>query len=98
VFGAQVGERVRAGLQVLGGLLVECGVPAADAAARALDAYIQIEGAMVLTRTLDDMQVFRAVIRRLPAELLRGTPHASPVLPVPTAPIDIEPAADAVAV
>ena len=72
VFGAQVGERVRNGLAVLGGLLRECGVAPADADARALNAYIEIEGAMVLTRTLDDMSIFRNVIRRLPDQLLRG--------------------------
>ena len=77
VFGPQVGERVRAGLQVLAGLLIDCGVPAPEAEARALNAYIQVEGAMVLTRTLDDMRVFRDVIRRLPDELLQGTAHAA---------------------
>lgn len=70
VFGRQVGERVRAGLEVLADLLRQCGVPAADAEARALDAYIQIEGAMVLARTLDDLEVFRRVVRRLPDQLL----------------------------
>ncbi len=70
VFGQKVGERVRAGLEVLSGLLQQCGIPAADAAARALDAYIQIEGAMVLARTLDDLMVFRRVVQRLPDQLL----------------------------
>ncbi|MEW6705003.1 MAG: TetR/AcrR family transcriptional regulator [Pseudomonadota bacterium] len=72
VFGPQVGERVKAGLQVLAELLRQCGVPSADAEARALDAYIQIEGAMVLARTLDDLEVFRRVVRRLPDQLLAG--------------------------
>jgi hypothetical protein len=76
VFGGQVRERVLAGLHVLAGLLAECGVPIAEAEQRALDAYIQIEGAMVLARTLDDMEVFRKVIRRLPDQLLaRPQPH-----------------------
>jgi AcrR family transcriptional regulator len=70
VFGRQVGERAQAGLQVLAGLLQQCGVPAGLAAARALDAYIQVEGAMVLARTLDDLEVFRRVVRRLPDQLL----------------------------
>ncbi|MED5621685.1 TetR/AcrR family transcriptional regulator [Ideonella sp. BN130291] len=70
VFGRQVGERVQAGLQVLSELLVQCGVPLPLAQARALDAYIQIEGAMVLARTLEDLEVFRRVVRRLPDELL----------------------------
>jgi len=70
VFGRQVGERARAGLGVLASLLQQCGGPAGEAHARALDAYIQVEGAMVLARTLDDLEVFRRVVRRLPDELL----------------------------
>jgi AcrR family transcriptional regulator len=70
VFGSQVGDRVRAGLQVLAGLLEQCGIPGDEAHARALDAYVQIEGAMVLARTLDDLEVFRRVVRRLPDQLL----------------------------
>ena len=70
VFGAQVRSRVRAGLEVMAGLLHACGIPSPTAEARALDAYIQIEGAMVLARTLDDLEVFRAVVRRLPDALL----------------------------
>lgn len=70
VFGPQVRERVRAGLEVLAGLLHQCGIPSPTAEARALDAYVQIEGAMVLSRTLDDLEVFRAVVRRLPDALL----------------------------
>lgn len=70
VFGSQVGDRVRAGLHVLSTLLQQCGLSAAEAQARALDAYVQIEGAMVLARTLDDLEVFRRVVRRLPDQLL----------------------------
>lgn len=72
VFGEQVGERVKAGLAVLSDLLCQCGVPQADATSRALDAYIQIEGAMVLARTLDDLEIFRRVVRALPDRLLAG--------------------------
>jgi len=81
VFGPQVAERVRAGLDVLAALLAECGVPLHEAQARALDAYIQIEGAMVLARTLDDLEVFRKVVQRLPEALLRpltAPPAATP--------------------
>jgi AcrR family transcriptional regulator len=85
VFGRQVGERVRAGLGVLAGLLQDCGVPEALAQSRALDAYVRIEGAMVLARTLDDMEVFRRVVRALPDELLkRPEPEAAPA-PLPLA-------------
>jgi AcrR family transcriptional regulator len=74
VFGPQVRERVRAGLDVIAGLLHQCGIPSPTAEARALDAYIQIEGAMVLARTLDDLEVFRTVVRRLPDALLAPPP------------------------
>lgn len=77
VFGRQVSERVRAGLAVLAGLLCECGVPDDLAQSRALDAYVRIEGAMVLARTLDDMAVFRNVVRALPDELL-AMPASTP--------------------
>jgi AcrR family transcriptional regulator len=70
VFGAQIGERARAGLRTLAGLLRECGLPADEAERRALDAYVQVEGAMVMARTLDDLGVFRQVVRRLPQALL----------------------------
>lgn len=70
VFGRQVSERAQAGLQVLAGLLALCGIPPDLARERALDAYIQVEGAMVLARTLDDLEVFRRVVRRLPDQLL----------------------------
>jgi TetR/AcrR family transcriptional regulator, lmrAB and yxaGH operons repressor len=79
VFGRQVGERVRAGLGLLAGLLRDCGVPEALAQSRALDAYVRIEGAMVLARTLDDLEVFRRVVRALPDELLQR-PDLEPVL------------------
>jgi AcrR family transcriptional regulator len=77
VFGRQVGERARAGLEVLAALLRDCGVPEPLAQSRALDAYIRIEGAMVLARTLDDLEVFRRVVRMLPDELLQLPKPAS---------------------
>ena len=70
VFGPQIAARVRAGLADLATLLAACGIDKRTATARALDAYIQIEGAMVLARTLDDMKLFRAVVRALPDRLL----------------------------
>jgi hypothetical protein len=65
-------------LGLLAGLLRDCGVPEALAQSRALDAYIRIEGAMVLARTLDDLEVFRRVVRALPDELLQR-PEQEPV-------------------
>jgi AcrR family transcriptional regulator len=93
VFGRQVAERARAGLAVLAGLLRDCGVPEAQAQQRALDAYVRIEGAMVMARTLDDMEVFRRVVRALPDELLRpaeAAPMPSPAVPVPAPPAAME--------
>ena len=84
-FGLQVGQRVRGGLQVLSGLLRECGIPQEEADARALEAYIRLEGAMVLARTLNDLQVFRSVVRRLPDELLRAPESSSAASALPPA-------------
>ena len=70
VFGERVRERVQAGLHALADLVQQCGVPPDEAASRALDAYVQVEGAMVLARTLDDLEVFRRVVRALPDRLL----------------------------
>ncbi|HET9641852.1 MAG TPA: TetR/AcrR family transcriptional regulator [Burkholderiaceae bacterium] len=71
IFGPRVGQRVQAGLESLAGLLEECGIETGEARRRAMDAYIRIEGAMVLARTLDRLEVFRDLVRRLPDELLR---------------------------
>jgi AcrR family transcriptional regulator len=88
LFGRQVGDRVQAGLSVLAGLLADCGVAPELARTRALDAYIRIEGAMVLARTLDDMDVFRKVVRALPDELLRRhEPEAAPMAVQPLLPV-----------
>lgn len=70
VFGQQVSKRAKAGLEVLAQLLQQCGIPAPLAKERALDAYIQVEGAMVLARALDDLDVFRHVVQRLPDQLM----------------------------
>lgn len=72
-FGEEVARRVRGWLDQIAGLLVELGIDRQEAKRRALDAYIQIEGAMVLTRSLDDMSVFRAVMKKLPGVLLADT-------------------------
>jgi len=48
-----------AGLQALAGLLQECGIAADEAKRRALDAYIRVEGAMVLARTLNRLELSR---------------------------------------
>ena len=65
VFGAQVGERIRHWLANLSALLVQCGLSQSVADARALDAYIRLEGGMVLARTLNDLDIFRQVVREL---------------------------------
>jgi AcrR family transcriptional regulator len=51
--------------------LRDAGVPRAQAKARAEDALIRIEGAVVLARSLQDSAVFTRTLRALPDELLR---------------------------
>lgn len=48
------------------------GVPAALAAARAEEAVVSIEGALVLARLSGDRRIFERVLQRMPAELLEA--------------------------
>lgn len=72
-FGEQVAQRVLRWLDQIASLLTELDIEKQEARQRALDAYVQIEGAMVLARSLNDLAVFRAVMKKLPETLLAGT-------------------------
>lgn len=52
------------------GLLVEAGFATDEAARRAEDAVVRIQGALVVSRASGDTAVFRRLLERLPAELL----------------------------
>jgi AcrR family transcriptional regulator len=72
-FGEQVAQRVQRWLDQIALLLADLDIEKQEAMQRALDAYVQIEGAMVLARSLNDLAVFRAVMKKLPEMLLAGT-------------------------
>ena len=70
-------------IEALAGALRDAGLPRPVARARAEDAVLRVEGALILTAGLHDVAVFARALRQLPAELLapppRGTrpPHQS---------------------
>jgi AcrR family transcriptional regulator len=53
-------------------LLITVGFSRGEAARRAEDAVIRIEGALVVARVRDDAEPFRRVLRELPAQLLEA--------------------------
>jgi AcrR family transcriptional regulator len=70
LFHRQVQQALEAWLDALTQVSIEAGVPAAEAGQRAEDAVMQIQGALVLTRGLNDTSAFERVLRLLPATLL----------------------------
>ena len=57
-------------IAALAGALVDAGLPRAVARARAEDAVIRIEGALILAGAMDDVSVFGRSLKQMPAELL----------------------------
>jgi TetR/AcrR family transcriptional regulator, lmrAB and yxaGH operons repressor len=58
-------------IDTLAQVLVEAGIDAKTARDRAEDALIQIQGALIVSRGLNDSTPFQRVLRRLPDDLLR---------------------------
>ncbi len=59
-------------IDTLAEVLVETGLDSERARQRAEDAILQIQGALVLARGLDDTAPFERVIKRLPEEILNA--------------------------
>ena len=57
-------------IAAIAGLLTEAGLPETLARARAEDAVLRLEGALVLAAAFEDPTVFGRTLRQLPAELL----------------------------
>lgn len=53
-------------IDAMAGIAREAGATPADARRRAMDAAVQLQGALVVARTLGDRQPFRRMIRNLP--------------------------------
>ncbi len=68
---APLAQGVRDWIMSIAALLAEAGMDDAEAAARAEDAIVSIEGALVVSRALGDSGPFLRVVRNLPEALLR---------------------------
>lgn len=55
--------------------LVAAGLPGGVARARAEDAVMRIEGALILAGAMDDVSLFGRAVKQLPAELLAAAPR-----------------------
>jgi TetR/AcrR family transcriptional regulator, lmrAB and yxaGH operons repressor len=61
-------------IDALAAALVDGGVPASLARARAEDAVIRIEGALILAGAMNDVSLFGRGLKQLPSELLAPAP------------------------
>lgn len=71
LFHQQVHQMLDAWINSLALVLVETGIPAKEARTRAEDAVIQVQGALVLTRGLNNTEPFERVLQELPMKLLQ---------------------------
>jgi AcrR family transcriptional regulator len=69
-FHPRVREIFNAWIEAIAAVLREAGMPPAAADARAQDAVIRVEGALLLAHSLDDSRIFGRTIRALPGSLL----------------------------
>jgi hypothetical protein len=62
-------------IDALAAALADGGVPGPIARARAEDAVMRVEGALIVARGMDDVTLFGRALRQLPAELLAPSPR-----------------------
>jgi len=70
LFAAQVQSALNLWIAQLAAVAIEAGISPKVARERAEDAVIQIQGALVLTRGMNDTAIFKRVLNQLPAMLL----------------------------
>jgi TetR/AcrR family transcriptional regulator, lmrAB and yxaGH operons repressor len=70
LFREQIHQMLDAWIDSLASVLIEAGIPAKEARKRAEDGVIQVQGALVLTRGLNNTEPFERVLQQLPAKLL----------------------------
>lgn len=70
LFHAQVKQRLQTWLDTLAQVLIEGGIEPEIAQLRSQNAIMQIQGALILVRIIDDTAPFEQVIANLPEELL----------------------------
>lgn len=61
-------------MDAIAGVLVDAGIPRSMARARAEEAVLRVEGALVLAGGVDDTRVFARTLKHLPAALLAPVP------------------------
>lgn len=71
VFRKHFAARLQALIAALRGIAIEGGVPPTEAARRAENAVMKIQGALVVSRALGSTALFNRMIRELPDELLQ---------------------------
>ncbi|MGE0709690.1 MAG: TetR/AcrR family transcriptional regulator [Planctomycetota bacterium] len=69
-FQSSLADAFRAWIDAVAETVRAAGIPAKEARRRAEDAVIRVQGALVLTRGLDDPRLFVRTVRALPDELL----------------------------
>jgi TetR/AcrR family transcriptional regulator, lmrAB and yxaGH operons repressor len=70
LFGQQIARSLTVWIDRLAKLAIESNIPPNAARQRAEDAVLQIQGALVLSRGLNDTTIFRRVLKQLPEMLL----------------------------
>lgn len=71
-FQAQVRARLKMMIEAIASLLTKAGLPAQIAQQRGEDAVIVIQGALILSRGLEDSTPFERAIAQLPSKLCEG--------------------------
>jgi AcrR family transcriptional regulator len=72
LFRRPLGQRLKALAAAVAGVAQEAGVPPAEAALRAEDAIVALQGSLVVSRALADRASFQRLIRAFPDRLLKG--------------------------
>ena len=65
-----VKQKLKTWIDILAQVLIEAGIEANQAKDRSTEAMMQIQGAVILVRILDDTTLFKKLIENLPAQLL----------------------------
>lgn len=72
LFQAELAQVFQRWIDALADLAVEAGVPRGEAAKRAQDAVVRVQGALIVGGGLGDTTPFRRTLARIPADLLGG--------------------------
>lgn len=71
IFREQIQQALKLWINTLAAVLLDAGLDAKTAQCRAKDAILQIQGALILARGLNDTEPFESVLEHLPETLLK---------------------------